>query len=202
MLIEKTSAFTSLRSRYVSLNVQLIVARIPNRKIPKISAKLSKFCCSDVRVVRASDSGAVGSGFTAGRFKPITLNWYYTASCLTLSIKETVWRTSRRDCLWCRWENHLKHFGYSGQWCSDQFLKEGGLISTFFPKLVATSSFTIMTCFVVMTSQSIRRLELVLFVFCSFYEYTAKLAIRVKCYKRILFFSRTNLKLIVILEKP
>ena len=34
-------------------------------------------------------------------------NWYSQLPCLTLSIKETVWRTSWQVYLLCRWERHL-----------------------------------------------------------------------------------------------
>ena len=38
----------------------------------------------------------------------MTLNyWYSELSCLTLSIKGTVWRTSGEVYLLCRWERHL-----------------------------------------------------------------------------------------------
>ena len=37
-------------------------------------------------------------------------NWYSQFPCLTLSIKVTVWRTSRQVYLLCRWEKHLAGF--------------------------------------------------------------------------------------------
>ena len=41
-------------------------------------------------------------------------NWYSQLPCLTLSIKGTVWRTSRQVYLLCRWEWHLAGFPHLG----------------------------------------------------------------------------------------
>ena len=53
-------------------------------------------------------------GLIPSRIKPMTLKLVFTAPCLTLSIKETVWRTSRQVYLLCRWERPLAGFFYLG----------------------------------------------------------------------------------------
>ena len=68
---------------------------------------------------RASVSGVVNSGLIPSRVRPTTLKFVFTPSCLTFSIKGTVWRTSRQVYLLCRWERHLtrlSHLGVVDRW--------------------------------------------------------------------------------------
>ena len=79
---------------------------------------VSSLCSSDQMAewYRASVSRAVDSGLIPSRVKPMTLkkNWYSQLPCLTLSIKGTVWRTSRQVYLLYRWERHLAGFPHHG----------------------------------------------------------------------------------------
>ena len=68
----------------------------------------------DGRVNRASASEAVDSCLIPSRVKPMTLKLVFTASRLTLSIKRTAWRTSRKVYLLCRWERHSVGFPHLG----------------------------------------------------------------------------------------
>ena len=72
-------------------------------------AAMAEFNSSDGRVVRAPVSGAVDSGLIPSRVKPMTVK-YSRLPCLTLSIKGTVWRTSRASNFLCHWERHLAGF--------------------------------------------------------------------------------------------
>ena len=70
----------------------------------------------DGRVVRASASRAVCLDLIPILVKPMALK---LLSCLTLSIKGTVWRTSRQVYLLCGWERHLTgfpHLDVIGKW--------------------------------------------------------------------------------------
>ena len=62
--------------------------------------------------IRASASGAVDLGWIPNRVKLMTLKLvgHLHLPCLTLSIKGTVWRTSRQVCVLWRWERHLAGF--------------------------------------------------------------------------------------------
>ena len=57
---------------------------------------------SDGRMNKASTVGAVHSGLIPSLVEPMTANCYSQLPCLTLSIKGTVWRTSRQVYLLCR----------------------------------------------------------------------------------------------------
>ena len=62
--------------------------------------------------------GSCRPGFDSESGQPMTLKLVFTASCLTLSIKGTVWSTSRQVYL-CLWERHLAglpHFGVVDKW--------------------------------------------------------------------------------------
>ena len=65
----------------------------------------------DNRVVRRFTSGAVDSGSIWNRVKPTDVKLVFAQlSYLTLSIKGTVWRTSRQVYLLCRWLRQLAGF--------------------------------------------------------------------------------------------
>ena len=65
-------------------------------------------------MVRASASGTVDLGLIPSRVKPMTLKLVFTALGLTLSIKRTVWRTSRQVYLLCHWERRLAESPHLG----------------------------------------------------------------------------------------
>ena len=88
---KQTAAYLATRVRY-----------------PEMTAQMAEW-------YTASVSWAVYSGLIPSRVKPMTLNWYSQLPCLTLSIKGTVWRTSRQVYLLCRWERHLAGFPHLGE---------------------------------------------------------------------------------------
>ena len=75
---------------------------------------ITAFNSSDDQVVRAYVSRAVDTGLIPSRVKSMTLKLIFTASLLMLSIKGTVWRTSRQVYLLCRWEKLLMGFPHLG----------------------------------------------------------------------------------------
>ena len=88
-------------------------------------------------MVRAYASRAVDLGLIPSRVKPMTLKLVFTASCLTLSNKGTVWRTSRQVYLLCRGKGTygFSHLGVVDRWLAtpkragiaiDRFLVIGG----------------------------------------------------------------------------
>ena len=87
-------------------------------------------------MVRASASRAVNLSLIPSRVKPMIKNWCTQLLCLTLSIKRTLWRTSRQVYLLCRWERHLAGFFHLG--VVDRWLTT--------PKRVRYSAFIALSC--------------------------------------------------------